>query len=158
MGALGSRRGLALGAGLGSAGLLLAALGFQFLGGLAPCPLCITQRWPHLAAALLAGLCLVLPWRVVCLAGAGAAGTSAGLGLYHAGVEQGWWAGPDTCTAPATGTLSPADLLAAIEAAPIVRCDEIPWELLGLSMAGWNALASAGLAAVWLVAAGLRRV
>jgi disulfide bond formation protein DsbB len=75
------------------------------------------------------------------------------LGGYHTGVEQGWWPGPDSCTGQPIAGLSPADLLAQIMAAPIVRCDDIAWSLLGLSMASWNMLASAGLAAVWVLAA-----
>ena len=136
----------------GSALLLLAALGFQYLGGLAPCPLCIWQRWPHLAAALAGPAALALAGAMVPLLGAAAMLIGAGIGLYHSGVEQGWWEGPATCAAPDVAGLSPEELLARIMEAPVVRCDEIPWELLGLSMASWNALASLALAGVWLLA------
>lgn len=147
----------------GSAGLLLAALWFQHVGGLAPCPLCITQRWPHAAAVAAGGLAvLAAAWlgrvpRLLPLLGAAAAATTAGVGLYHTGVERGWWAGPDSCAAPDLGALSADQLLDAILAAPVVRCTDVPWEWLGLSMASWNALASAGLAVVWLAAAAARR-
>ena len=150
-----TRRLLVVAATAGSAGLLLAALAFEHIGGLAPCPLCIWQRWPHVVA-MLGALALVLPGPWWALIGAAGAATSGGVGVYHAGVEQGWWSGPSACAAVQDlGGLSPEDLLAAILAAPIVRCDEIPWEMLGLSMAAWNAVASFSLAALWL--ASLRR-
>lgn len=138
----------------GSVALLLVAFAFEHLGGLAPCPLCIWQRWPH-AAALLGGLGLALPGRWWALAGAGGTATSGGLGVYHAGIEQGWWSGPTACAVQDITRLSPQEALSAILAAPVVRCDEIPWQLLGLSMAGWNALASFALTGIWL--ASLRR-
>jgi disulfide bond formation protein DsbB len=89
--------------------------------------------------------------------GALAALTTAGIGVFHVGVEQLWWEGLATCTAGSISGISTADLLnpAADVAAP-VRCDEIPWAMLGISMAGWNVIVSLGLAAVW-VAAALRR-
>jgi len=148
-----SRRGLTTLAGFGSAALLLGALGFQYLGGLAPCPLCITQRWPHLAAVLIAVLAYFIPQRVLALAGAAAAAVTSGVGLYHFGVERRWWEGPDTCTSGDVGGKSPAELLDQIMAAPVVRCDEIAWDFLGISMAGWNAIASALLVLIWLAAA-----
>jgi disulfide bond formation protein DsbB len=73
---------------------------------------------------------------------------AAGLGLFHAGVEQGWWEGPTQCAATASAE---GDLLGNILAAPLVRCDQIPWSLFGLSMAGWNALWSATAAIVALL-------
>lgn len=135
----------------GSAGLLLGALAFEHIGGLAPCPLCIWQRWPHVVA-LLGGGALFLPGSALwALVGAGGAATSGALGIYHTGVERGWWEGPATCAAGLDLTgLSPEELLEAIMAAPVVRCDEVPWELLGLSMASWNAVASFAIAAIWL--------
>jgi disulfide bond formation protein DsbB len=84
-----------------------------------------------------------------------AALASAGLGGYHAGVEQKWWPGPNTCTSQSIEGLSTDDLLAQIMNAPVVRCDEIPWDMFGISMAGWNMIISLGLAALWLMA--LRR-
>ncbi len=141
-------------AGAGSAALLLAALGFQFLGGLAPCPLCVWQRWPHAAAAAIAALAVTVLWRVHRpMAGLGAVAmlASTGLGLFHAGVEQGWWPGFATCAAPEPGAaMSAADLLDRIEGTGLARCDEIPWSFLGLSMAAWNAVVSLGLAFVWI--------
>lgn len=148
-----TRNILILLASAGSAALLLGALGFQYLGGLPPCDLCISQRWPHLAAVLIGALALALPGRVLPLLGGAAALTTSGLGLYHTGVERGWWEGPSTCTSGSVSGLSADQLLDQIMAAPLIRCDEVAWELLGLSMASWNAIAALGLAGLWLAAA-----
>ncbi len=136
----------------GSAALLLGALAFEHIGGLAPCKMCIWQRWPHLAAVAIGILFLVLAWRPALLLGALAAAVTAGIGLFHAGVEQGWWDGPDTCTSGPIENLSADELMSQIMAAPLVRCDEIAWSLAGISMAGWNAIVSLTLAILWLAA------
>ena len=151
-----TRNRLVLLAAGGSAAMLLAAWGFQYLGGMAPCKLCIWQRYPHGAAVLIGAVTLATGWRILPWAGALAALTTAGIGLYHAGVEQGWWEGPTTCTSGPIGGLSAEQLMAQIMEAPLVRCDEIPWDLFGISMAGWNGLVSLGLALVWLLAASRR--
>lgn len=136
----------------GSAALLLGALAFQHLGGMAPCKLCIWQRWPHGIAIVIGAVALAVPGPVLPLLGMIAALTTAGVGFYHTGVERGWWEGPTTCTSgPVTG-LSPQELMDQIMAAPLVRCDEVPWELFTLSMASWNAIASVGLALCWVMA------
>lgn len=138
----------------GSAALLAGALAFQYLGGLAPCVLCIWQRWPHLAAVVLGGVALVAGGRLVPMLGAAAALASAGIGVFHVGVEQKWWAGLASCSAGSIDGISVSDLLNpdVIVAAP-VRCDEIAWAFAGLSMASWNVLISVALAGVWLMAA-----
>ncbi len=149
-------RGRIMAAGAGSAALLAGALGFQFIGGLAPCPLCIWQRWPHVAAVVIAVLGVTVLWRHIrplAVAGMLAVLISAGLGLYHTGIERGWWAGPDTCTSSDITGLSTEDLMAQILNAPLVRCDEVAWDLFGLSMASWNAGTSLVLAGLWLAAA-----
>ncbi|UWR09017.1 disulfide bond formation protein B [Ruegeria sp. B32] len=147
------KRTLILLAAGGSAALLLAAWGFQYLGGMAPCKLCIWQRYPHGAAVLLGALAFALPGvRLLPLLGAAAAAATSGIGVYHAGVERGLWEGPSSCTSGSISGLSAEELMEQIMAAPLVRCDDIPWEMFGLSMAGWNALLSAGLALVWLAA------
>lgn len=138
--------------GLGSALLLLGAFGFQHIGDMPPCALCITQRYPHAAAVMIALVALALGWRWLTLVGAAAAATTAGVGIFHTGVERGWWPGPDTCTSGPVGGLSTDALLDQIMAAPMVRCDEVPWEMLSLSMASWNAVASLVLVALWLAA------
>ncbi|MGP9791378.1 disulfide bond formation protein B [Roseinatronobacter sp. NSM] len=144
---------LALG---GSLGLLLGALAFQYIGGMAPCALCIWQRWPHVVALLGVGT-LVWPNPVLALVGAAGAATSGAIGVYHTGVERSWWEGPSSCTAGGDlSGMSAQELLDQIMAAPVVRCDEVPWDMLGLSMASWNALLSFGIAALWLASLRLR--
>ena len=148
-----ARRRLIALATAGSAALLLAAWGFQYVGGLAPCKMCIWQRYPHGVAVVVGLVALALPaQRLLPILGAVAASVTAGIGLYHAGVEQGWWQGPSSCTSSDISGLSPQQLMDQIMAAPLVRCDDIPWELFGISMAGWNALLSAGLVLVWIAA------
>jgi disulfide bond formation protein DsbB len=143
-------------AGLGSAGILAGALGSQFIGGLTPCPLCIWQRWPHAAAIAIAVVGLTLLsrfFRPLAILGMLTMLAGASLGLYHTGIERGWWPGPDTCTSSDIRNLSTDELMAHILNAPLVRCDEVTWDLFGLSMASWNGLISLGLAALWMAAA-----
>lgn len=137
---------------IGSAALLLAAFAFQHLGGLPPCKLCIWQRWPHVAAVVIGGLALMLNRVELAWLGALAALTTAGIGLYHVGVEQGWWEGPTTCTAGSIGNLSTEALMDQIMNAPLVRCDDVAWAFAGVSMAGWNMVISAFLALLWIAA------
>ena len=101
----------------GSAGLLLGALAFQYLGGMAPCALCILQRWPHLVALLAgAGLVWAGPWALLGALGAGASGA---IGVYHTGVERDWWEGPASCTSGGDlSGLSGQELLDQIMSAP----------------------------------------
>ncbi|MFZ1470686.1 MAG: disulfide bond formation protein B [Paracoccaceae bacterium] len=149
-----TRARLTLLAGLGSAAMLAGAFGFQWIGGMAPCPLCLLQRWPHAAAVAVMALALMTRWRWLCWLGALAALTTAAIGLFHAGVEQGWWTYVSSCTTGTIAGLSTADLLnpTAAVAAP-ARCDQIPWSMFGISMAGWNAITSAALAGLWALAA-----
>lgn len=147
-----TRNQLTLLAGGGSAGLLALALIFQAFG-FSPCDLCILQRWPHLAAVLIAVAAVFLRSRVLCWAGAAAALTTGAIAIYHSGVERHWWTGPDTCTSGAVGNLSSEQLMDQIMNAPLVRCDEIAITIFGLSMANWNVIASAVLAAIWVMAA-----
>ncbi len=138
-------------AGAGSLALLLGAFGFQYLGDMAPCKLCYWQRWPHAAAMVIAVPAIWFGARALIMLGALAALSSAVIGAYHTGVERGWWEGPTTCTSGPIGGLSSEDLMAQIMAAPLVRCDEVPWEMFTLSMASWNAIISLGLAGLWLM-------
>lgn len=149
-----TRNSLIFVAAAGSLAMLLGAFAFQYLGGLIPCVLCLYQRWPHAVAVLAGVLGLRLGGRVWPLLGALAAATTAAIGLFHAGVEQGWWEGLATCTVNTLAGLDSGDLLNmdSTVGAP-VRCDAIPWQMFGVSMAGWNAIVSAGLAVVWLAAA-----
>lgn len=140
----------ALGPILGSLLLLLAAFAFQYLGGLQPCHLCILQRWPHGIAIVVGLLILLWPARGLALLAGIAVLVGAGIAAYHVGVEQHWWAGPTACTSPAPGTSDSGELLDQILATPTVLCDAIAWSWLGISMAGWNGIASLGLAWLWL--------
>ena len=152
-----SRSLLILLAAAGSAALLAGAFAFQYIGGLAPCHLCLLQRYPHGAAVAIGALALLIPGtlfgRMLPWAGALAALTTAAYGAYHTGVERHWWAGPDTCTSGPIGQLSAKDLLAQIQAAPVVQCDQVAWQMFGLSMASWNMLAALILVAIWVKAA-----
>ena len=142
----------------GSLAMLAGAFAFQYIGGLAPCHLCLLQRWPHAAALAIGLLALAIPGRLLPLAGAAAALTTAGIGIYHTGVERLWWAGPTSCSAGSIAGLDVKDLLdPSIVVAPVVRCDEVAWQMLGLSMASWNVVLSLGLALIWLLAARSRR-
>ncbi len=133
--------------------MLITAFGFQYIGDLPPCKMCIWQRWPHGIAVAIGIVGALFYRRSIIFLGALAALTTAVIGLYHTGVEQNWWEGPNTCTAQPLGDLTAAEALAKILKAPVVRCDEIPWELFGLSMASWNAVISFLLVLVWLQAA-----
>ena len=129
--------------------LLLGALGSQYLGGLYPCEMCHWQRWPHYAAVLVAAGAFVVPQRSLraslVLIAALLIATSGAIGLFHAGVEYHWWNGITACTTTVSmaGT-TPAERLAAIMNAPMVRCDAAQWTLAGISLAGFNAIFSLG--------------
>jgi disulfide bond formation protein DsbB len=144
-------------------GLLGGALGSQYIGGLHPCEMCYWQRWPHGAAILLAGLAFTAPAssprsRTLTLLAAMAIAISGAIGVYHAGVELGIFEGFTTCTTT-TRAASTEELLKELMKVPLVRCDEVQWSFLGISMAGWNAILSLGSAAgiAWLTLTGRRR-
>jgi disulfide bond formation protein DsbB len=147
-----ARHQLIVVAAAGSAALLLAAFAFQHVGGMAPCSLCVWQRWPHAVAVACGAVALFALPRVMALAGMLAALATAAIGGYHTGVERGWWDGPATCSSSGMSGLSTDALFERIMAAPLVRCDEVAWQMLGLSMASWNMILALGLAAIWLMA------
>lgn len=123
---------------------------FQFVGGLPPCEMCWWQRYPHFAAILIAlASFAVAPSkaRPIILLAALAIAVSGGIGVFHAGVEQKWWEGLTTCTAGGAMTLD------ELMNQPLIRCDQIPWSLFGISIAGWNAIISLSSAAVIAVLA-----
>ncbi|WP_420559892.1 disulfide bond formation protein B [Tepidicaulis sp.] len=132
------------------------ALFFEHVIGLQPCSLCLVQRNPYYAALPLAFLAGVASREanigIIPLALMGALTlifiVSAGLGVHHAGVEYGWWEGPAGCSGGLAFPGSVSDLQAQLEGARPVRCDEVPWSLFGLSLAGYNVLISLGLAAL----------
>ncbi|MCH2095774.1 MAG: disulfide bond formation protein B [Rhodobacteraceae bacterium] len=137
----------------GSLALMLGALAFQYIGQMPPCTLCIWQRYPHVLAILIGALALAVSGPALPFLGALSALATAGVALFHTGVERKWWDGLQSCSAPDISALSPQELLEAINNAPIVQCDQIPWQLFGLSMANWNAVISLGLAVLWVMAA-----
>ena len=140
-------------AGFASASMLAGAFYFQYVVGLAPCELCIWQRWPHLIAFVIGMLAWVIPSVWLMRLGAITMAVSGGLGIYHTGVERSWWQGPTTCSGTTDiSAMNPEDLLDHILAAPVVRCTDVAWEMFSLSMASWNALASFALVALWCVA------
>ncbi len=141
-----------------SAGALAAAFIAQYVFGLEPCVLCLYQRWPYgIAIALgLLGLGLAASGRPVSwlMAVAGLVFlANAGIAGFHVGVEQQWWQGTSGCAAPISQAKTLAEMRAQILAAPVIRCDEVAWSLFGISMAGYNIIASVGLAAFSFVMA-----
>ncbi len=138
---------------LGCTATILAALAFEYLGGLKPCDLCLLERLPYYAGVPLT-LAAVFTAReanfghlpVIILALCAIVfliGT--GLGFYHVGVEQHWWAGPAACAGAFTLPANAMDLQAALSGAQVVRCDVPAWTFLGISMAAFNMLISAAL-------------
>lgn len=135
-----------------SALILGGAFVFQALG-FAPCKLCLWQRWPHAAAIVIGSAAIGTGRRAMAWLGALAAAATSALGFYHSGVERKLWDGPASCTGAGVGNLSVEDLMAQITAAPLIRCDEIPWQFMGITMANLNALGSLALVLVWVMAA-----
>ncbi len=141
---------------LASAALLAGAHAFENFGGLAPCALCLDQRevhWVALAVALLSGLAFLI-WKPVRAISAGLGVLSmvyffsAGLSLYHSGVEWHLWPAPATCSSmgPVEIFESGDDLMNSLEQGDFApACDQAAWRLMGISMAGYNALFSIAL-------------
>ncbi len=130
---------------LASIFMLSGAYGFEYIGGLFPCDLCWPQRYAHMAAIVFGCFALYmrnnspgkwLRFKILTLFSYAA---SAGYSGYHAGVEQKWWEGPDSCTLQLDdGDLSMDQVLESLNSVAFVRCDDIPWDLFGISMAGYN--------------------
>lgn len=131
---------------LGAAAALAVALLAQYGFGLAPCQMCHWQRWPYLAAIPLALVALRWPSRWLVGALAALFALDAGLAIFHAGVEWKWWTGITECSGGGLQATSVEALTAQIMGAPVVRCDEPALVVLGLSMAGWNAVFATMLA------------
>ena len=128
-------------------GALVSQYGF----GLHPCEMCYWQRWPHQVAIVLALLALILrdsdrAMRALTLLAAIAIAISGAIGVFHAGVEYGFWEGLTTCSTGASGPISLNDIMAA----PITRCDVPQWTMGGVSLAGFNAIFSFAAAALVL--------
>ena len=132
--------------------------------GYAPCELCLTERYAFYAAAPLAALAAFLAFRsahdaarmvlvlieLVFLA-------NVALAAYHVGVEQRWWPGPTACTGSLSGPVDLNELTKSLNAARVVNCDEVQLRILGLSLAGWDVVASAALAVYAFIAVRLDR-
>ena len=135
-----------------SASVLIAAVYFQYVIGLAPCKLCVWQRFPHVFAIIIGALILFNPkFKLVGSLSALIAilvGTS--LAGYHAGIEAKFWPGPKTCSGLMNiKELTPELFLQKILTTKVIRCDEIPWSFLNISMAGWNLVISFFLTIIW---------
>jgi disulfide bond formation protein DsbB len=141
-----------------AAATLAGAWFFQLVLGIVPCPLCLEQRYAYYLAVPLAALVAIAAARdvsravligglvLLTLAALG----NAGLGAYHAGVEWGWWQGPTDCTGPVGNLGSAGSLLERLNTVKVIRCDEVQWRFLGLSLAGYNVLISLLMAAIAL--------
>jgi disulfide bond formation protein DsbB len=150
----------ALTAALAVAGIAAATLAgawfFQLVLEIVPCPLCLEQRYAYYFAVPFAGLVALAAARgaprSVLIAGlailALAVLGNAVLGTYHAGVEWGLWKGPTDCTGPVGNLGSAGNLLERLDTVKVVRCDEVQWRFLGLSLAAYNVLISLLMAAV----------
>jgi disulfide bond formation protein DsbB len=140
-----------------AAAALAGAWFFQLVLDIQPCPLCLEQRYAYYMAVPL-GVVVALAAgrapRAMLLAGllilALAALGNAGLGIYHAGVEWGLWQGPTDCSGPIVDLSAKGGLLAQLDTVKVVRCDEVQWRFLGLSLAGYSVLISLLMAAIAL--------
>jgi disulfide bond formation protein DsbB len=147
---------------LKSAALIAAAAAATLAGawifqafGIVPCDLCLKERIAYYGAVPLAAIVAYAATgrgRPVVVAGLiGLAlifATNAGLGIYHSGVEWALWKGPDDCTGAIAGAPKVTDFLNELQHIKVVRCDEVQIRILGLSLANWNVLISAALAAL----------
>jgi disulfide bond formation protein DsbB len=147
-----------------AAATLAGAWFFQLVLDIRPCPLCLEQRYAYYLAIPLGALTALAASkdapRVMLYAGlailALAALGNAWLGGYHAGVEWGFWKGPTECTGPVGNLGSAGNLLERLETVKVIRCDEVQWRFLGLSLAGYNVLISLLMAAI--AAWGIRKL
>jgi disulfide bond formation protein DsbB len=139
-----------------AADTLAGAWFFQLVLDIRPCPLCLEQRYAYYLAVPL-GLALAFAAsrrapQPVLLAGFAvlllAALANAWLGGYHAGVEWKFWEGPTDCSGPVANLGSAGNLLERLDTEKVIRCDEVQWRFLGLSLAGYNVLISLAMAAI----------
>ncbi|MGD0721126.1 MAG: disulfide bond formation protein B [Roseiarcus sp.] len=149
-----SRRDVAVFIGVAAAATLAGAWIFQAFG-IVPCELCLKERIAYYGAAALAAIvAYAAGGRARGLVAAGLIGialifaVNAGLGVYHSGVEWGLWKGPDDCTGAVAGPPDVKNFLEELQHIRVVRCDEVQIRVLGLSLANWNVLISAALAAI----------
>jgi disulfide bond formation protein DsbB len=147
---------------------LAGAWFFQLVLDIRPCPLCLEQRYAYYLALPLGALValaaakdapramLVAGFAILALVALG----NAGFGVYHAGVEWQFWQGPTDCSGPVGNLGSAGNLLARLDTVKVVRCDEVQWRFLGLSLAGYNVLISLLMAALaaWGLSKSVKRV
>ncbi|BCJ89377.1 disulfide bond formation protein B [Terrihabitans soli] len=145
-------RSAALLVALGATAALGAALYFQYALGYAPCHLCLLQRWAYYIGIPLALVAAVTNCRKLLLLIALIFAANAAFGLYHAGIEWKFWAGPASCGEGAA-TLGGGNLIQDLQTQRIVPCDQASWRFLGFSFAGWSMVICAGLAAISLIGA-----
>jgi disulfide bond formation protein DsbB len=139
-----------------AAATLAGAWFFQLVLDIRPCPLCLEQRYAYYLAIPLGALTALAAAknasRAALVAGlailAAAALGNAWLGAYHAGVEWHFWQGPTDCTGEIGNLGSAGNLLQRLDTVKVVRCDEVQWRFLGLSLAGYNLLISLLMAAI----------
>ena len=139
-----------------AAATIAGAWFFQLVLEIVPCPLCLEQRYAYYLAIPVGALTALAARsgapRPLLLAGlailALATLANAGLGAYHSGVEWGFWKGPTDCSGPVVNLGNAADLLSKLDTVKVVRCDEVQWRFLGLSLAGYNVLISLLMAAI----------
>ncbi|MGL4265333.1 MAG: disulfide bond formation protein B [Afipia sp.] len=139
-----------------AAATIAGAWFFELVLDIRPCPLCLEQRYAYYLAIPLAVLIALGSSQGVSrrLLGVGlvvltlALLANAGLGAYHAGVEWGFWQGPTDCSGPIVDFGSTGNLLDNLNKVKVIRCDEVQWRFLGLSLAGYNVLISLGMAAL----------
>ena len=138
-----------------SAMMLLVAFFFQFVLDLFPCRLCLYQRYPYAIVVVVGILGALLlrragtPGALAMLLAAACAllfAVDASIAAFHVGVEEGWWMGTESCVGGDVDIDNIDALREAVLTAPAVRCDDVTWSLLGISMAGWNFLVATGLA------------
>jgi disulfide bond formation protein DsbB len=139
-----------------AAATLAGAWYMQLVWGLQPCELCLKQRYAYYAIVVLGLLVafaagrgaprplLLIGLVLIALAALG----NAGLGVYHSGVEWGFWQGPTECTGPVGNLGSAGNLLERLDSVKVVRCDEVQFRFLGLSLAGYNVLISLLMVAI----------
>ena len=150
-----------------AAATLAGAWFFQLVLSILPCPMCLEERYAYYFAAPFAALVAFaaakgVP-RGVVLAGlailALAALGSAIFGAYHAGVEWGFWKGPTDCTGPLVDFGKAGSLFDQLDKVKVIRCDEVQFRFLGVSLAGYNALISLSMAAIaaWGIAKTAKR-
>ncbi|MBB4376930.1 Disulfide bond formation protein DsbB [Bradyrhizobium sp. Rc3b] len=139
-----------------AAATIAGAWFFQLVLEILPCPLCLEQRYAYYLAIPLGALTALAARsgapRPLLLAGlailALATLANAGLGTYHSGVEWGFWKGPTDCSGPVVNLGNAGDLFSKLDTVKVVRCDEVQWRFLGLSLAGYNVLISLLMAAI----------